>query len=191
MLLGKLLLNRRSSAGRGLIRPIFLDRPNRSRRPTVKATWSGHVLNYYYAVSSCQLCFLHKTFISVIHSLSPGRGSRLPTNQYHHHHHAGSGTQGNGSDGISGEVEGYGDGRGAMLGSGGGDSAVGTAPVVEGETLVLRRVSRLQMGSYLCIASNGIPPSISKRVHLSVQCEWEAETERGGRGGFQMGEEGG
>lgn len=129
-------------------------------------------------MSSHQLCILHKTFIAFIPSLPPGRGSRLPTNQYHHH--AGSGTQGNGSDGSSGEVDGFGDGRGAMLGSGGGggDSAVGTAPVVEGETLVLRRVSRLQMGSYLCIASNGIPPSISKRVHLSVQCEWEAETER-------------
>ncbi|XP_045135901.1 neurotrimin-like [Portunus trituberculatus] len=45
----------------------------------------------------------------------------------------------------------------------------GSAKVVKGETLVLRKVSRLQMGSYLCIASNGIPPSISKRAHLSVQ----------------------
>ncbi|XP_042228268.1 lachesin-like isoform X2 [Homarus americanus] len=32
--------------------------------------------------------------------------------------------------------------------------------VIEGDTLVLKKVSRLQMGSYLCIASNGIPPSI-------------------------------
>lgn len=45
----------------------------------------------------------------------------------------------------------------------------GSAKVVKGETLVLRKVSRLQMGSYLCIASNGIPPSISKRAHLRVQ----------------------
>nr|XP_045595287.1 lachesin-like [Procambarus clarkii] len=45
----------------------------------------------------------------------------------------------------------------------------GTTRVVEGETLVLKKVSRLQMGSYLCIASNGIPPSISKRAHLRVQ----------------------
>ncbi|MPC31311.1 Contactin-3 [Portunus trituberculatus] len=41
--------------------------------------------------------------------------------------------------------------------------------VVEGETLLLTKVSRLQMGSYLCIASNGIPPSVSKRAHLKVQ----------------------
>ncbi|KAJ9591909.1 hypothetical protein L9F63_001511, partial [Diploptera punctata] len=31
------------------------------------------------------------------------------------------------------------------------------------------RVSRLHMGAYLCIASNGVPPSISKRVVLRVQ----------------------
>ncbi|XP_063587794.1 lachesin-like [Penaeus indicus] len=41
--------------------------------------------------------------------------------------------------------------------------------VVEGEKLTLKKVSRLQMGSYLCIASNGIPPSVSKRTHLRVQ----------------------
>ncbi|CAL4226435.1 unnamed protein product, partial [Meganyctiphanes norvegica] len=40
---------------------------------------------------------------------------------------------------------------------------------VEGDTLVLKKVNRLQMGSYLCIASNGIPPSISKRANLKVQ----------------------
>ncbi|RZC10211.1 hypothetical protein BDFB_007062 [Asbolus verrucosus] len=27
------------------------------------------------------------------------------------------------------------------------------------------------MAVYLCIASNGVPPSISKRVQLKVQCE--------------------
>ncbi|XP_066990284.1 lachesin-like [Macrobrachium rosenbergii] len=40
---------------------------------------------------------------------------------------------------------------------------------VKGERLEMRKVSRLQMGSYLCIASNGVPPSISKRTHLRVQ----------------------
>ncbi|XP_042859449.1 lachesin-like, partial [Penaeus japonicus] len=49
------------------------------------------------------------------------------------------------------------------------DGGVGAASVVEGETLTMKKVSRLQMGSYLCIASNGIPPSISKRTHLRVQ----------------------
>ncbi|VVD02061.1 unnamed protein product [Leptidea sinapis] len=29
-------------------------------------------------------------------------------------------------------------------------------------------VSRTQMGAYLCIASNDVPPSVSKRIMLSV-----------------------
>ncbi|XP_065335871.1 lachesin-like isoform X2 [Cloeon dipterum] len=41
--------------------------------------------------------------------------------------------------------------------------------VVDGELLYITRVSRLHMGAYLCIASNGVPPSISKRVLLRVQ----------------------
>jgi hypothetical protein len=43
--------------------------------------------------------------------------------------------------------------------------------VVDGETLFITKVSRLHMGAYLCIASNGVPPSISKRVMLKVQCK--------------------
>lgn len=39
----------------------------------------------------------------------------------------------------------------------------------DGEALHLARVSRLHMGAYLCIASNGIPPSVSKRIMLNVQ----------------------
>nr|XP_045609469.1 lachesin-like isoform X1 [Procambarus clarkii] len=54
-------------------------------------------------------------------------------------------------------------------GRGGGRYTGGSAREAQGETLLLKKVSRLQMGSYLCIASNGIPPSISKRAHLSVQ----------------------
>ncbi|XP_039292153.1 lachesin isoform X5 [Nilaparvata lugens] len=41
--------------------------------------------------------------------------------------------------------------------------------VVDGEVLHITKVSRLHMGAYLCIASNGVPPSISKRVELRVQ----------------------
>ncbi|XP_023717616.1 neurotrimin isoform X2 [Cryptotermes secundus] len=41
--------------------------------------------------------------------------------------------------------------------------------VVDGEVLHIIKVSRLHMGAYLCIASNGVPPSISKRVLLRVQ----------------------
>nr|XP_022905101.1 lachesin isoform X2 [Onthophagus taurus] len=41
--------------------------------------------------------------------------------------------------------------------------------VVDGEILFITKVSRLHMANYLCIASNGVPPSISKRVQLKVQ----------------------
>ncbi len=27
------------------------------------------------------------------------------------------------------------------------------------------------MGNYLCIASNGVPPAVSKRIQVSVDCE--------------------
>ncbi|KAF7271304.1 hypothetical protein GWI33_015803 [Rhynchophorus ferrugineus] len=39
---------------------------------------------------------------------------------------------------------------------------------VEGNFLNLTRVSRQQMGPYLCIASNGVPPSVSKRIMLVI-----------------------
>ncbi|XP_018561385.1 neurotrimin-like isoform X2 [Anoplophora glabripennis] len=38
----------------------------------------------------------------------------------------------------------------------------------EGEKLELTKISRLDMGAYLCIASNGIPPTVSKRIKISV-----------------------
>ncbi|XP_004519441.2 lachesin [Ceratitis capitata] len=38
----------------------------------------------------------------------------------------------------------------------------------EGDTLEITRISRLDMGAYLCIASNGVPPSVSKRIKVSV-----------------------
>ncbi|KAL1401304.1 hypothetical protein pipiens_006713 [Culex pipiens pipiens] len=41
--------------------------------------------------------------------------------------------------------------------------------VVDGEMLYITKVSRLHMAAYLCVASNGVPPSISKRVQLRVQ----------------------
>lgn len=47
-----------------------------------------------------------------------------------------------------------------------------TVNVVDGENLTISKVSRLHMGAYLCIASNGVPPSISKRVVLMVQCKF-------------------
>lgn len=42
----------------------------------------------------------------------------------------------------------------------------------EGEVLEMARISRLDMGAYLCIASNGVPPTVSKRVKVSVDCKY-------------------
>ena len=42
---------------------------------------------------------------------------------------------------------------------------------MEGEKLNLYRVSRLDMGAYMCIASNGVPPAVSKRIKLGVDCK--------------------
>ncbi|EFX75497.1 hypothetical protein DAPPUDRAFT_323113 [Daphnia pulex] len=39
---------------------------------------------------------------------------------------------------------------------------------VEGSSLELQKISRLDMGVYLCIASNGVPPTVSKRIYVSV-----------------------
>ncbi|CAL1266169.1 unnamed protein product [Larinioides sclopetarius] len=38
----------------------------------------------------------------------------------------------------------------------------------EGEELAIDKVSRIHMGAYLCIASNGVPPSVSRRITLQV-----------------------
>merc|ERR1712004_938816 len=40
---------------------------------------------------------------------------------------------------------------------------------VDGNSLAFPAASRAHVGEYLCIASNGIPPSISKRIVLRVQ----------------------
>jgi len=40
---------------------------------------------------------------------------------------------------------------------------------VEGEKLVLNKITRTESGAYLCIASNGVPPSVSKRILLDVE----------------------
>lgn len=40
-----------------------------------------------------------------------------------------------------------------------------------GEKLEFSRVDRKQMGAYLCIASNAVPPAVSKRVYLAVNCK--------------------
>jgi len=43
---------------------------------------------------------------------------------------------------------------------------------VDGPSLNITKVNRQHMGSYLCIASNGVPPSISKRIMLTVHCTY-------------------
>ncbi|XP_073972762.1 lachesin-like isoform X1 [Rhodnius prolixus] len=41
--------------------------------------------------------------------------------------------------------------------------------IQEGEQLNLTRITRNEMGAYLCIASNSVPPSVSKRIILEVE----------------------
>ncbi|CAN7942997.1 unnamed protein product, partial [Ixodes pacificus] len=43
-----------------------------------------------------------------------------------------------------------------------------TAMTVEGEFLNISQVNREDMGAYLCIAKNGVPPSVSQRILLQV-----------------------
>nr|XP_016931818.1 neurotrimin isoform X3 [Drosophila suzukii] len=42
------------------------------------------------------------------------------------------------------------------------------AQSVEGEMLTLSKITRSEMGAYMCIASNGVPPTVSKRMKLQV-----------------------
>jgi hypothetical protein len=44
-----------------------------------------------------------------------------------------------------------------------------------GADLELRHVSRFDSGVYLCLANNGVPPTVSKRVRLYVDCEYVAQ----------------
>ncbi|GFG32012.1 hypothetical protein Cfor_08531, partial [Coptotermes formosanus] len=41
-------------------------------------------------------------------------------------------------------------------------------PSIEGPVFNITRVNRLHMGAYLCIATNGVPPTVSKRIMLIV-----------------------
>jgi len=50
---------------------------------------------------------------------------------------------------------------------------------IEGTDLVIPNVRRHHMGAYLCIASNGVPPSVSKRITLVVHCEYPLRTNLG------------
>lgn len=41
-----------------------------------------------------------------------------------------------------------------------------------GESLHLVKLDRKQMGAYLCIASNEVPPAVSKRITLNINCKY-------------------
>ena len=50
------------------------------------------------------------------------------------------------------------------------DSLSRSVDIWTGDTLEIHRVRREDMGAYLCIASNDVPPTVSKRIYLHVQC---------------------
>jgi hypothetical protein len=41
--------------------------------------------------------------------------------------------------------------------------------------LSLTKVTRSEMGAYLCIAANGVPPSVSKRMMVHVHCKYDID----------------
>ena len=43
--------------------------------------------------------------------------------------------------------------------------------------LKLWKVSRMDMGAYMCIARNGVPPAVSKRIELGIDCKLCLENE--------------
>nr|XP_034180399.1 lachesin-like isoform X1 [Osmia lignaria] len=47
-------------------------------------------------------------------------------------------------------------------------SPVSSVSEYQGEELNMTKISRNEMGVYLCIASNGIPPTVSKRIFINV-----------------------
>ena len=47
-----------------------------------------------------------------------------------------------------------------------------TGMVYEGEILNLTHITRSDMGPYLCIANNSIPPIVSKRINVEVHCKY-------------------
>lgn len=46
-----------------------------------------------------------------------------------------------------------------------------TVDSVKGEMLILTNIHRSDMGAYLCIAKNDIPPTVSKRFMVEVHCK--------------------
>ena len=46
------------------------------------------------------------------------------------------------------------------------------AEEVSGAEIQLHKVTRSEMGSYMCIATNGVPPAVGKTVQLNVNCKY-------------------
>lgn len=55
----------------------------------------------------------------------------------------------------------------------GGPASKTRVASIEGEMFALTKVTRSEMGAYLCIAANGVPPSVSKRMMVHVHCEYQ------------------
>lgn len=62
-------------------------------------------------------------------------------------------------------------GRNKSSGGAGHQAASGPITSYEGEVLRIPQVTKKHMGIYFCIASNGILPSVSKRVTVTVLCK--------------------
>ena len=43
---------------------------------------------------------------------------------------------------------------------------------MDGEEIQLHKVTRSEMGAYMCIATNGVPPAVGKTVQLNVNCKY-------------------
>ncbi|CAG5100839.1 Similar to LAC: Lachesin (Schistocerca americana) [Cotesia congregata] len=61
--------------------------------------------------------------------------------------------------------------REPVVASNGQKSKVSSVSEYHGEELRLTKISRHDMGAYLCIASNGVPPAISKRITINDFCK--------------------
>ncbi len=44
-------------------------------------------------------------------------------------------------------------------------------PVFSGEFLQFEKVTRTDMAGYLCIAANGVPPALIKKIFINVECK--------------------
>ena len=44
---------------------------------------------------------------------------------------------------------------------------------IEGNNLILTKLTRADGGAYLCIAQNGVPSPVSKRIMVHVHCKYE------------------